>query len=250
MKMKYLLLASTAIFALGACSEKPQTQQTSDQDQEPVLETQLQKYSYVIGVDMGGQLAMGGIELDRETFAAGLADALDNRPPRIDNEELAEVIETFHAEQQAKQQSLNGEKQAEMAKAGEKNAAEGKAFLAANANKDGVITTENGLQYKVITAGTGASPDVNDQVSVEYRGTLVDGTEFDASEKHGGAIELNVGQVIPGWTEALQKMQEGAKWELYIPSDLAYGPNGTAGLIGPNATLIFEVELVKVMGLD
>ena len=250
MKMKYLLLASTAIFALGACSEKPQTQQTSDQDQEPVLETQLQKYSYVIGVDMGGQLAMGGIELDRETFAAGLADALDNRPPRIDNEELAEVIETFHAEQQAKQQSLNGEKQAEMAEAGEKNAAEGKAFLAANANKDGVITTETGLQYKVITAGTGASPDVNDQVSVEYRGTLVDGTEFDASEKQGGAIELNVGQVIPGWTEALQKMQEGAKWELYIPSDLAYGPNGTAGLIGPNATLIFEVELVEVLGLD
>ena len=137
-----------------------------------------------------------------------------------------------------------------MAEAGEKNAAEGKAFLAANANKDGVITTETGLQYKVITAGTGASPDANDQVSVEYRGTLVDGTEFDASEKHGGAIELNVGQVIPGWTEALQKMQEGAKWELYIPSDLAYGPNGTAGLIGPNATLIFEVELVKVMGLD
>lgn len=256
MRIKYLLLASTAIFALGACSEKPQTSQTNDQnqDQEPVLETQLQKYSYVIGVDMGGQLAMGGIELDRETFAAGLADALDNRPPRIDNEELAEVIETFHAEQQAKQQAAGASKagngQADMTEAGKENAAEGKAFLAANADKEGVITTESGLQYKVITAGTGASPDANDQVSVEYRGTLVDGTEFDASEKHGGAIELNVGQVIPGWTEALQKMQEGSKWELYIPSNLAYGSNGAGGLIGPNATLIFEVELVKVMGLD
>ena len=127
----------------------------------------------------------------------------------------------------------------------EANKKEGEEFLASNKTKEGVVTTASGLQYKVITAGTGPSPKASDKVSVHYRGTLIDGTEFDSSYRRGEPVSFPVKGVIAGWTEALQLMKEGAKWELYIPSELAYGPGGTGGPIGPNATLIFEVELLQ-----
>jgi FKBP-type peptidyl-prolyl cis-trans isomerase len=127
----------------------------------------------------------------------------------------------------------------------ETNIKEGEAFLAENAKKEGVVVLESGLQYKILTAGTGAIPTPENTVEVHYKGTLLDGTEFDSSFKRGVPAQFGVTQVIPGWVEALQLMKEGAKWELYVPADLAYGPGGTGGLIGPNQTLIFEVELLK-----
>lgn len=243
MKMKTLLFASVAVVALTACEDKTQSETAAD---TTVLESQTQKISYVIGMDTGSKLARAEIELDRDAFAAGLSDALDSRDPRLTEEELSAVVQAFQEEQQAKQQAMAAEQEQAMAEAAEHNAAEGKAFLTENGKKEGVVTTDTGLQYRVITEGAGTSPKSDSTVQVNYRGTLVDGTEFDASEKHGGAVEFRVDQVIPGWTEALQKMQEGAKWELYIPAGLAYGPSGTSGLIGPNAALIFEVELVKI----
>lgn len=255
MKMKYLVLASAVAVTLTACNEKEQDELTSEAEEQTqqvveeanvdlALDTQLKKFSYVVGVDMGGQFRTSDIDIDREAFAAGMADSLDNKRPRIDKEELETVVQSFHAEQQAKIKDHQETQQ----EAAEKNIQEGTAFLSENSAKDGVNTTDSGLQYKVITAGTGVSPTADSRVEVNYRGTLVDGREFDASAKHGGSVELNVSEVIPGWTEALQKMKEGAKWELYLPSELAYGPQGTGGIIGPSATLIFEVELLKVLG--
>ncbi|WP_461517549.1 FKBP-type peptidyl-prolyl cis-trans isomerase N-terminal domain-containing protein [Porticoccus sp.] len=245
MKIKTLLLASVAVLALTACNDKSEPENA---EATTALESEAQKLAYVIGMDTGGKLAHAEIELDRDAFMAGLNDALDNRESQLTQEELATVVQAFQERQQAKQEVANAEHEQAMAQAAEHNAAEGKAFLAENGAKDGVTTTESGLQYKVIEAGSGASPKSDSAVRVNYRGRLVDGTEFDASENHGGAVELRLDQVIPGWTEALQKMQEGAKWELYVPAELAYGSGGTSGLIGPNATLIFEVELVKILG--
>ncbi|TNE75824.1 MAG: FKBP-type peptidyl-prolyl cis-trans isomerase [Gammaproteobacteria bacterium] len=244
MNIKPLLLVSVATLTLVACKENAEPEQAAT---NVALENQTQKLSYVIGMDTGGKLARAEIELDRDAFVAGVIDALEERDPRLSPEDLEAVVQNFQAQQQEKQQQVNAEREEAMREAAEHNAAEGAAFLKENGAKDGVVTTESGLQYKVLEAGSGASPKMDSMVQVNYRGRLVDGTEFDASENHGGAVELRLDQVIPGWTEALQKMQEGAKWELYIPAELAYGPSGTSGLIGPNATLIFEVELVKVV---
>ena len=254
MKFKYLVLASAIVVTLSACNEKEQVEQLTassgeqqtqqDEAAEMVLETQIEKFSYVVGVDMGGQFLASDIDIDREAFAMGMADSLDNKRPRIAKEELESVVQNFHAAQQAKIQKH----EEEMRSVSEKNIQAGADFLEENSAKEGVKTTESGLQYKVITAGTVVMPTAESRVEVHYRGTLIDGREFDASTKHGGAVELNVNEVIPGWTEALQKMKEGAKWELYLPSELAYGPQGTGEMIGPSATLIFEVELIKVLG--
>ena len=248
MKFKTLALASVVAVTLTAC-DKQQEDLSTTQDTakaEMVFDTQLKKFSYVIGIDMGGQLSTSDIQIDREAFALGLSDSLDSHPPRIDKEELEGVVKNFHDEQQAKVQKH----EETMRTASESNMKEGAAFLAENAAKDGVNTTESGLQYKVITSGDGVIPTADSRVKVNYRGTLIDGTEFDTSTKHGGSVELGVNQVIPGWTEALQQMKEGAKWELYVSPELAYGPQGAGGIIGPNATLIFEVELLKVLGVE
>ena len=243
MKIKPLLLASAAMLALTACQDNAEHEQAAE---GTALESQAQKLSYVIGMDTGGKLARADIELDREAFVAGLHDALDGEDPRLSEDELAAVVQDFQTQQQAKQEKAAAEREEAMREAAERNAAEGEAFLKENAAKEGVVSTDSGLQYKVLEEGSGASPAADSTVQVNYRGRLLDGTEFDKSADHGGAVELRLDQVIPGWTEALQKMREGGKWELYIPAELAYGPSGTTGLIGPNATLIFEVELVKV----
>ena len=154
-------------------------------------------------------------------------------------EEIAETMQAFQQQQMAKMQE-------EQAAAGAKNAEAGEAFLAENGKQEGVVTTDSGLQYKVVTKGDGAKPKADDLVSVHYKGTLLDGKEFDSSYKRGEPAEFGVNQVIPGWTEALQLMPVGSKWELVIPADLAYGPGGAGGDIGPNSTLQFEVELLEI----
>jgi len=245
MKIKLVLLALTASLTLTACQDDADSGQV---DSSVALDNQAQKLSYLIGMDTGGRFsAQPEIELDREAFLAGFDDALAGSDPRLSQEELTTVVQEFQQQQQGKQEQATAERQEAMRLAAENNAAEGKAFLEENSGKEGVVTTETGLQYKVLQVGAGAMPDAASTVEVKYRGRLIDGTEFDASENHGGSVELRLDQVIPGWTEALQKMQEGAVWELYIPADLAYGPSGTSGLVGPNATLIFEVELINVV---
>lgn len=202
------------------------------------LETEEQKVSYIMGMNIGSQIDTESFEFDMATFNLGVSDAFSGAEPRLSEEQVKTVIEGFQAKMAAKQEAA--------AKiAAEANLKEGEAFLAKNAETDGVVVLESGLQYKIIEAGTGAIPTAENTVEVHYKGTLIDGTEFDSSYKRGVPAQFGVTQVIPGWVEALQLMKEGAKWELYVPPSLAYGPGGTGGAIGPNQTLIFEVELLK-----
>ncbi len=203
------------------------------------LKTQKDKASYAIGMSMGGSLKKNGIEVNSDALFAGIKDALSGGKPLMTEEEMRETMMALQKETQAKQQE-------QMKAAAEKNKKEGEAFLAANKKKDGVITLKSGLQYKIIKAGSGKTPKATDSVTVNYKGTLIDGTEFDSSYKRGQPATFPVNGVIPGWTEALQLMKEGAKWQLFIPSDLAYGERGAGGVIGPDAVLIFDVELISI----
>lgn len=203
------------------------------------LKTQKDKVSYGLGISIGTNLKNQSIDVNPEAFAKGLNDVLSGNKPLMTEQEMREVMMAFQQEMVAKQ--------LERSKSfGEKNKKEGKPFLDANKKKEGVVTLPSGLQYKVIKEGQGKSPKAVDTVTVNYRGTLIDGTEFDSSYKRGEPATFAVNAVIPGWTEALQLMKEGAKWQLFIPSNLAYGEKGAGNIIGPNAVLIFEVELISV----
>ena len=203
------------------------------------LQTQKDKVSYSIGIDVGESFSKQQLDLVPEFVAQGIEDAMKGNEPLMTKEDMEETIKIFQEERMKSQNS--GKKET-----AEKNKKEGEEFLTANKVKEGVITTESGLQYKVIKAGTGRTPKANDTVETHYRGTLIDGTEFDSSYKRGKTTSFPVSGVIKGWTEALLLMKEGAKWQLFIPSDLAYGSRGAGGDIGPNATLIFEIELISV----
>ncbi len=203
------------------------------------LKTQKDKLSYAIGMDMGGSLKRNSIDIDIDALVKGLKDALAGGKMMMTEQEQRETLIAFQKEFQTKQQE-------KMKALAEKNKKEGEAFLAENKKKQGVKILPSGLQYKIITEGKGASPKETDTVTVNYRGTLIDGTEFDSSYKRNEPATFPVKGVIKGWTEALQLMKEGAKWQLFVPSDLAYGERGAGGTIGPNATLIFEVELLKI----
>jgi FKBP-type peptidyl-prolyl cis-trans isomerase FklB len=200
-----------------------------------VLKSQKDKVSYIIGMEIGSNLKKQAIDIDTTILSRGVKDILSGAKPLLTEQEIQEIMMAFQKEMMAKQ--------ADVAK---KNKAEGEAFLAENKKKEGVKTTPSGLQYKVIKAGTGKKPKSNDTVTVHYRGTLINGAEFDSSYKRGQPAIFPVSKVIPGWTEGLQLMEVGAKWQLFIPSNLAYGEQGAGSDIGPNATLIFEVELVSI----
>ena len=203
------------------------------------LKTQKDKVSYGIGMNIGKNLQRDAVDVDTDLLSRGLKDALSGGKTLMNEEEYRATMTALQKEMM--------EKQAEAArKLAEKNKTEGEAFLAANGKKEGVVTLPSGLQYKVIQSGTGKTPKATDTVETNYRGTLVDGTEFDSSYKRGQTATFPVNGVIAGWTEALQKMKEGDKWQLFVPSNLAYGERGAGREIGPNATLIFEVELIAV----
>jgi FKBP-type peptidyl-prolyl cis-trans isomerase len=205
----------------------------------PELKGDKEKLSYSIGMDIGGNLKRQSVEVDPDLLAKGVKDSYGDGKTLLTEEEVRRVIGDF-------QKSLMAKRVETMQKQGEKNKGEGAAFLAGNAKKEGVKTLPSGLQYRENMPGTGKSPKATDTVTVHYKGTLIDGTEFDSSHKRGQPATFQVSGVIPGWIEALQLMKEGAKWELFIPSNLAYGERGTGGEIGPNAALIFEVELISV----
>lgn len=202
---------------------------------------ELDRISYALGLSMGNNFRASGIQqLNVNDFADGVAAVFDGVAPKMTYDEAKAEINKFFTAMEERQR-------AEAAKVGEANAAAGKAFLEENGKRVEVKTTPSGLQYEVLKAGTGRSPKAADQVEVHYTGTLLNGTKFDSSVDRGVPATFGVTQVIPGWVEALQLMKEGDKWRLFIPSNLAYGPNGTpGGPIGPNETLLFDVELLKV----
>jgi len=207
----------------------------------PALKSEKEKLSYALGMDLGSQLRKQSIEIDPNLFFQGLKDSLSGGKTLLTETEARTAITAL--------QNEIVKKQAEVMKVlGEKNKKEGETFLAANKTKEGVVTLESGLQYKILNAGAGKKPTLDDTVLCNYRGTLIDGTEFDSSYKRNQPAAFPVKGVIKGWTEALQLMSAGSKWQLFIPSDLAYGERGQGNVIGPNAVLIFEVELISIKG--
>ena len=200
------------------------------------------KLSYALGMSMGNNFRNSGIpDINSKDFADGVAAVFNGLAPKMSYDEAKKEIRDYFEEMQKKQEEA-------AAKMGEANAKAGEAFLAENGKRVEVKTTPSGLQYEVLEEGDGAMPTANDTVVVHYTGKLIDGTVFDSSVERGEPATFGVTQVIPGWVEALQLMKAGSKWRLFIPSELAYGPRGAGGLIGPNQTLIFDVELIKVLG--
>ena len=208
-------------------------------EDKPVLKDQKDKVSYSIGLEIGSGMKKQKLDVNADLIVAGFRDALSGRKPLLSEAESKEVMSRFEAEMEARMEKEANELT-------EKNKKESETFLAENKKKDGVKTLPSGLQYKVLKDGAGASPKLEDQVTTHYRGTLIDGTEFDSSYSRKEPATIGVGQVIKAWQEALPLMKVGSKWQLFIPSDLAYGERGAGGVIGPNAALIFDLELISI----
>lgn len=204
----------------------------------PALKDLKSKVSYSIGLNMGQNLKAQSIDLDPTTIGQGIADGVSGAKPALTEDEIKAVMTAFEQDLRAKRTKMVQEQ-------AQKGKAEGDTFLAQNKAKPGIKTLASGLQYKVLKEGTGATPKLTDTVKAHYKGTLLDGTEFDSSYKRGAPTPFPVNGVIKGWTEALQLMKVGSKWQLFIPADLAYGPDGREG-IPPNSVLVFELDLVGI----
>ncbi len=203
------------------------------------FKTPKEKFSYALGMEIGGGFRKQALDLDTASLGKGLADAFSSGKTLLTEDEMRAILASAQEEYRKKQAAMRAEK----AEAAQK---EGVAFLAANKSKEGIVSLPSGLQYKILKAGTGEKPDSDDTVVCNYRGTLIDGTEFDSSAKHNGPATFPVKGVIRGWKEALQLMPAGSKWQLFVPSYLAYGETGAGQVIPPNSTLIFEIELLSI----
>lgn len=230
MKYTNYLIILLIIFGAFACQNNDKNVSKSDMKEFP------DSVSYSIGYDIGNNLSKQSVDVKYDMILQGIKDGMLDTVMLLNAAERQQVMQKFQ------QQMMN--KRSEDAS---KNKTKGDEFLAENKDKEGVKVTDSGLQYKVIEEGSGKSPAKGDKVKVHYKGTLIDGTVFDSSYDRGKPLEIGVGKVIPGWTEALQKMKVGGKWKLFIPSDLAYGEQGAGNIIGPNETLIFKVELLDII---
>lgn len=226
--MKRMLAGAVALTLFSA---------SAGAQEAPKLDTVAEKFSYAMGYRMARDMIRQGLtDLDASALAAGVSDSMQGKDFPFSQEELTEIMTVFRTKLQ--------ERQASMATA---NAEAGKKFLSENASAEGVQTLPAGVQYKVHTEGSGAMPAATDSVRVHYSGKLLNGTEFDSSYKRGEPTELNLKNVIPGWREALMAMPAGSKWTIWIPAEQAYGPGGAGGMIGPNSTLSFDIELIEVV---
>lgn len=232
MQKRMMVVAALAVLQLTAVG-------CTAEEKKVELKDLRDKVSYSIGLNLGRDFSQQSIDVDAAILAQGIRDAVAGAKPMLTDDEMRQAITDFQKELVAKQEAKAKEE-------GAKNVKTGEEYLAANAKKEGVKTTASGLQYKVLTPGGGKKPSAESTVTVHYRGTFIDGKEFDSSYTRNEPATFPVSGVIPGWTEALQLMQEGAKYQLAIPAKLAYGERGAPPAIGPNATLLFEVELLKV----
>lgn len=234
MKMKYLSVLVAGTVLLAACQES-----AKEAPKPLTLDSDDKKASYAMGMSLGDRFRADEIALDEQAFAAGLNAGLSDGERLLATEEVQGVMQSFQQRQMEKMQK-------KIEAQSTTNKSEGEAYLAENAKKEGVVSTDSGLQYKVLTQGEGEKPTADSIVKVHYKGTLINGDEFDSSYARGEPVEFPVGGVIAGWTEALQLMTAGSKWQLVIPADLAYGESGAGPQIGPNSTLLFDVELLEV----
>jgi FKBP-type peptidyl-prolyl cis-trans isomerase len=235
----------SAVAILAVCATATSAQEPAPAA-GPTLQTLKDKVSYMIGLTTGQRLKAGEVDVDQDVVVRGLLDGLRDAKPALTEDEMEATAREFSKIQAKKEAEAALAANPELKAIADKNSAEGAAFLAENGKKVGVVTLPSGLQYKVLAAGSGPTPKAADTVQTHYRGTLLDGTVFDSSYERGQPAVFGVGQVIEGWTEALQKMKVGDKWEVYIPGDMAYGLRGSPPRIGPNSTLVFTVELIAV----
>jgi FKBP-type peptidyl-prolyl cis-trans isomerase len=234
MKILNYALALLVMALIAACGQKE-----APTEAPVALDTTEERLSYGIAFGLGERLKADGVPLDVAAFGLGLQHAFDGSDPLLTQEEIGQEMQAYQEKQAAEQEAIMGA-------VSEENAVAGAAFLTTNAAAEGVVSLESGMQYKVVTMGDGPKPTASDTVEVHYRGTLIDGTEFDSSYARGSTVSFVLNQVIPGWTEGLQLMPTGSKWQLFIPPELAYGAGGAGATIGPNATLIFDVELIQI----
>lgn len=231
--LKNLFFAVVMLSVALACESNSQISKNVE------MKTQMDSVSYAIGANIGNSFRMDSLDLDLDLVLAGMSDKMTSENAKLTEEELAAVLERF-------QQTMQEKKQQQFMGVSEENTRKGKEFLSKNRAEEGVKETASGLQYKVIKQGTGRTPKETETVKVHYHGTLINGKVFDSSKERGEPIEFPLNRVIRGWTEGLQLMQEGSIYMLYIPSELAYGARGQGTAIGPNETLIFEVELLEI----
>ena len=235
--MKKSIVIVAAVVAMAGCS--PGTQHVQKKKAGLSLDSESARFSYAIGLDVGRSLTHIGTKLDLDAFNAAVETAIKNEKPMLSPKEITAVKQSVFKLQREKLL-------AEQKELGLKNKAAGEKFLAENAKKEGVKTTASGLQYQVIKLGDGPKPTATDQVKVNYKGTLIDGTVFDSSYKRGKPVTFPLNQVIKGWIEGLQLMPVGSKYRFFLPSELAYGARGAGGRIGPNAVLTFDIELLSI----
>lgn len=233
MKMKLVAAAVLGLAMSSVIAAPDASTLTSDKD----------KLSYSIGADLGKNFKAQGIDVNPEVIAKGMQDGISGAQLILTEQQMKDVLSKF-------QKDLMAKRTAEFNKKADENKSKGEKFLAENKAKSGVVVLPSGLQYKIVTAGTGAKPTKTDAVTVEYTGHLIDGTVFDSTDKAGKPATFQVSQVIPGWTEVLQLMPAGSTWEVYVPASLAYGPRSVGGPIGPNETLIFKIHLISVKKAD
>lgn len=237
MKKCFALIVSLLLTGAGlACAQEAEMEGAA----EGTPATQVEKVSYSIGLNMGRSLQQQSVEVDVDQLTQGIRDGLSGAEAKMTDEEIQTVMQAF-------QQEMMQKAQQQQAEAASKNEAEGAEFLAENKEREGVMVTDSGLQYEVLEEGDGPKPSAEDQVTVHYKGTLIDGTVFDSSYDRGQPATFPLNAVIPGWTEGVQLMNVGSKYKLYIPPQLGYGAQGQGPTIGPNATLIFEVELLEIV---
>jgi FKBP-type peptidyl-prolyl cis-trans isomerase FklB len=237
------LLAATMVLALAAGARGEDLPAAAPEaPAAPELKTPKQQISYALGLDIGKDFARAGIDIEPEILGRGIADVLLKRDLLLTPEQVQAAMQALNEQMQ----SVRTKQIEEMKAVGEANKKAGEAFLAANAKKKNIKTTDSGLQYEVLKTGKGPSPKATDKVVAHYHGTLLDGKVFDSSVDRKEPLEIPVEGVIQGWVEALQLMKVGDKWRLFVPSNLAYGPNGSPPVIGPNSALIFEVELLEI----
>jgi FKBP-type peptidyl-prolyl cis-trans isomerase FklB len=243
MKKVLILLAVASFFASSCETPKPAPKK---EIVKADLKTEDEKVSYSVGFSMGSSFKEEELKMNLEILKQGIEDGFTGSKQILDEEEMKKTMTALREKMRAKKQAEYMKRMEERKEQGEENKEKGKAFLEENKTKEGVVTLESGLQYKILQEGTGASPKATDTVKCQYKGTTIDGKEFDSSYKRGQPATFAVNRVIKGWTEGLQLMKEGGKWQFFIPSELAYGERGAGQNIGPNEVLIFEIELLAI----
>jgi FKBP-type peptidyl-prolyl cis-trans isomerase FklB len=248
MRSILILVAAITLFVSSCQQAKEQKAQPAEKKEitKADLKTEDDNISYSLGFSMGSRFIRDGLEINLEVFQEGMKDGFTGSKQILTEEEMQKTMMALQQKMMAKRQTEHMKEMEERKNLGEANKEKGEKFLEANKAKEGVITLESGLQYKILKKGTGASPKATDIVKCHYKGTTIDGEEFDSSYKRGEPATFALNKVIKGWTEGLQLMKEGGKWEFFVPPELAYGEMGSGPHIGPNEVLIFEVELLGI----